>query len=136
MQITASILSKLFDVLKNGDSRGVSLYHSIEEAAEDSKFLEKLYHAAINEGFAEAGTIQVYGLDMLLRLSVSAKRYNSFEDFARKNSDNAATVKNNIININSPVTAHVLGQDFNFSENRSLSPEKCISFPKRKSKSI
>lgn len=108
MIISEEILSRLFDLLKNGDSRGISLYHSLPEAAEDSNFMMQLYHRAINEGFAEPGTIPVFGLDMPLRLSNAARGYSSHKDFILKNKEINTTVKNNTITINAPVSGSVL----------------------------
>lgn len=120
MQITEEILSQLFDLLKNGDSNGISLARNIPEAKQDDDFMLDLYHRAINEGFAVAGSTRVYGLDVSIRLSDAARGYKSYLDFSLRNSQAAKSIKNNIMTINAP-TGGFFSQDSNFENAHSTS---------------
>ena len=102
-------LATLYEVLKDGHSRGVVINHSFETA--DSDQLRKIYNRAINEGFAQVPAITSgYGSELTLQLTQEGRHYPTYQAYCDRHKKPEMSIANSILGNNN--SSNNVGQDF------------------------
>ena len=108
-------LQKIFTALQNGDWRGIV----INDLFEDTDYRDKIYHKAINQGFAQPSTeLQTWGSEMGLKLSSEGKQYPSYQAFLNRHNRSETNIINSIVGNNN--SGNNVGQGLDFGLFKSV----------------
>lgn len=115
-------LEKLYDVLKNGSSRGLDIKPFFEGYEKD--YLQKIYNRSINEGFAETPTVSSYytGKEILLQLTKEGRQYQSYQIYCDRHKKQETSISNGIFGNHN--TGNNVGQDFEIEARQDASANK------------